>query len=194
MKRICRKILFILAALLLILRRISLIFIKNILRAVPNRNETPPESPASARDCLDASDTEPEKLISPAEAAYTENRQKLRSMGAKFEQTMKNASLTNHDGLILRAKYRMHDADTHRWIISIHGYKDSHHFMLPYGAVFYKKGYHILLPRTESARANTSAWAGLIKKILPSGSSGSSVRTRKRKSFSMAYPWAVLPS
>lgn len=161
MKKVCRKILFILAALLLILRRISLIFIKNILKAVPNRNETPPASPANVEDCPAAPGTVPENPVSPIEAAYTENRQKLRAMGAKFEQTMKNASITNKDGLLLRAKYRMHGSDTHRWIISIHGYKDSHHFMLPYGAVFYKKGYHVLLPDNRAHGISEGKYIGM---------------------------------
>lgn len=151
MKKNLRKILFILAAFLLILRRISLIFIKNILRAVPHRNEVPPESPADGEDYGD----------DPVRKAYMENRRKLRAMGAKFEQSMKNASLTNRDGLILRAKYRMHDTDTHRWIISIHGYKDSHHFMLPYGAVFYRKGYHVLLPDNRAHGISEGKYIGM---------------------------------
>ncbi len=151
MKKTIRKIVFLLAALLLVLRRVSLIFIKNILRAVPNRNETPRESPANAESIADT----------PAKKLYMENKRKLQSMGARFEKTMKNASITNRDNLILRAKYRMHDADTHRWIISIHGYKDSHHFMLPYGAVFYHKGYHVLLPDNRAHGISEGKYIGM---------------------------------
>ena len=151
MKKIFRKIIFILAALLLILRRISLIFIKNILRAVPDRNEAAPESPASTEDVSG----------DPVKEAYMQNRRRLRSMGAKFEQTMKHASITNRDGLILRARYRVHASETHRWIISIHGYKDSHHFMLPYGAVFYRKGYHVLLPDNRAHGVSEGKYIGM---------------------------------
>ncbi|MDE6387310.1 MAG: alpha/beta hydrolase [Lachnospiraceae bacterium] len=161
MKKTFRKILFVLAALLLILRRVSLIFIKNILKAVPNRNEAPPESPASAEDCLEISANAADCTDNPAKATYMENRRKLRAMGNKFEQTMKNASITNRDGLLLRAKYRLQDSDTHRWIISIHGYKDSHHFMLPYGAVFYRKGYHVLLPDNRAHGISEGKYIGM---------------------------------
>lgn len=161
MKKAFRKILFVLAALLLILRRISLIFIKNILREVPNRNDSPPESPANAEDCPEASSNTDGYTYNPVQTAYMENRRKLRAMGNQFEQTMKDASIANRDGLLLRAKYRMHDSDTHRWVISIHGYKDSHHFMLPYGAVFYRKGYHVLLPDNRAHGISEGKYIGM---------------------------------
>lgn len=136
---------------ILLTRRVSLIFIKNILAAVPDRNNTLTESPASAEDSTD----------DPSKAAYLENRRKLRAMGNEFEQTMKDASITNSDGLKLCAKYRIQDEQTHNWIISIHGYKDSHHFMLPYGAVFYRKGYNVLLPDNRAHGASEGNYIGM---------------------------------
>lgn len=135
----------------LLTRRVSLIFIKNILAAVPDRNNTLTQSPANAEDSTD----------DPLKAAYMENRHKLRAMGNEFEQTMQDASITNSDGLKLCAKYRMQDEQTHNWIISIHGYKDSHHFMLPYGAVFYRKGYNVLLPDNRAHGASEGNYIGM---------------------------------
>lgn len=151
MKKRFIKIAAIVTVPLLLLRRVSLIFIKNILAAVPNRNAATPESPASAEDLS----------ADPLKAAYMENRRKLRAMGNEFEQTMSDAEITNSDGLKLRAKYRMQDTPTHNWIISIHGYKDSHHFMLPYGAVFYQKGYHVLLPDNRAHGASEGKYIGM---------------------------------
>lgn len=135
----------------LITRRVSLIFIKNILAAVPERNNSLTESPASAEDFS----------TDPSKAAYMDNRRKMRAMGNEFEQTMQDASITNRDGLKLCAKYRVQDNQSHNWIISIHGYKDSHHFMLPYGAVFYKKGYNVLLPDNRAHGSSEGNYIGM---------------------------------
>ena len=151
MKKNFIKLAAIITVPLLLLRRVSLIFIKNILAAVPDRNNTSPESPASAEDLSN----------DPAKASYLANREKLRTMGDEFEQTMQDASIINRDGLKLQAKYRMQDTPTHKWIISIHGYKDSHRFMLPYGAVFYRKGYHVLLPDNRSHGASEGKYIGM---------------------------------
>lgn len=148
------KIALAIITVLLFLRRISLIFIKNILAAVPNRNDVAPESPASAEDLS----VDP---IDPVNAAYMKNRKQLRAMGSEFEQTMKDASITSGDGLKLSAKYRIQDTQNHRWIISIHGYKDSHHFMLPYGAVFYRKGYNVLLPDNRAHGVSEGNYIGM---------------------------------
>lgn len=151
MKKRAIKIAAIVTIPLLLIRRVSLIFIKNILAAVPDRNNTEPESPASAEDLS----------ADPSKAVFMENRQKLRAMGGKFEQSMKDASIINSDGLKLMAKYRMQNEPTHNWIISIHGYKDSHRFMLPYGAVFYKKGYNVLLPDNRAHGASEGRYIGM---------------------------------
>lgn len=66
--------------------------------------------------------------------------------GAEFEKTLKEAEIISFDGLKLKAGYRLRNEQTHDWIISVHGYKDSHKFMLPYGAAFYEHGYNVLLP------------------------------------------------
>ena len=151
MKKRFIKIAAIVTVPLLLIRRVSLIFIKNILAAVPDRNNMPPESPASA-EYLSAD---------PSKATYTENRRKLRAMGNEFEQTMQDAEITNSDALKLKAKYRMQNDQPHNWIISIHGYKDSHHFMLPYGAVFYQKGYNVLLPDNRAHGASEGDYIGM---------------------------------
>lgn len=145
------KIALAIVTVLLFIRRVSLIFIKNVLRAVPDRKKAKPESPASAEDLS----------ADPVKAAFLENRRKLRAMGSEFEQTMKDASITSRDGLKLCAKYRVQDVQNHRWIVCIHGYKDSHYFMLPYGAVFYRKGYNVLLPDNRAHGVSEGKYIGM---------------------------------
>lgn len=144
-------ILFILAALFLLLLRVSYLFIKNILAAVPNRNAAPPESPASAEDAT----TDPDMTT------YIENRERFRIEGREFEKTTSEAEITSADGLKLRARYRMQDSETHNWIISIHGYKDSHNYMLPYGSTFYKKGFHVLMPDNRAHGISEGSYIGM---------------------------------
>ncbi len=91
----------VLAALFLLLVRVSYIFIKNILAAVPNRNVAPPESPASAEDVT----------ADPDMAASIAHRERFRIEGREFEKTTSRAESTSADGLKLRARYRMQASD-----------------------------------------------------------------------------------
>lgn len=81
---------------------------------------------------------------------FIENRIRLREEGAAFDETMTAVSIINKDGMKLCGRYRMHD-NTHNWIISVHGYKDDHRFMLPYVKAFFEKGYNVF---TQDNRAH----------------------------------------
>lgn len=88
-------------------------------------------------------------------------KRELDKGGAEFEKTMENAEITSFDGLKLRAKYRLQEKPVHDWVISIHGYKDSHKFMLPYGAAFYERGYHVLLPDDRGHGESEGRYIGM---------------------------------
>lgn len=149
------KILLIVAAAILILMAILLmvssLFIKHILEAVPDRNEVKPDSPTSKEQ-------EPEDANV---AAFLRNRKELRKGGAEFEKLTDIAEITSRDGLKLQARYRMQEKKSHDWIISIHGYKDSHKFMLPYGRAFYEKGYHVLMPDNRAHGYSEGGYIGM---------------------------------
>lgn len=88
-------------------------------------------------------------------------KKELNKGGEEFEKTMETAEITSFDGLKLKAKYRLADKQTHNWIISVHGYKDSHKFMLPYGKVFYEKGYNVLLPDDRGHGESEGRYIGM---------------------------------
>lgn len=88
-------------------------------------------------------------------------KQELDKGGRDFENTMENAEITSFDGLKLRAKYRLRSEQSHQWIISVHGYKDSHKFMLPYGKAFYEKGYNVLLPDDRGHGESEGRYIGM---------------------------------
>lgn len=89
------------------------------------------------------------------------HKKELDKGGAEFEKEMSDAEIVSFDGLRLRAKYRLSDEKSHDWVISIHGYKDSHKFMLPYGAAFYEKGYHVLLPDNRGHGKSEGRYIGM---------------------------------
>lgn len=144
-------VLIVLIVLLIITLVVSSIFIKCILAAVPDRNEIKPDSPAGREPAP----------TDPAKVKFLKNRKELRKGGAEFEKTTAEAEIKSTDGLSLKARYRMQEKECHDWIISIHGYKDSHTFMLPYGAAFYKKGYNVLLPDDRAHGRSEGSYIGM---------------------------------
>jgi hypothetical protein len=77
------------------------------------------------------------------------------------DNTTEEAEITSYDGLKLRARYRLQEKPTSRWIISIHGYKDSHTFMVPYGKVFFEKGYNVLMPDDRAHGKSEGRYIGM---------------------------------
>lgn len=95
------------------------------------------------------------KILTPHVGEDMEN-------GARdFEKTMQTARITSFDGLKLTARYRLREEQGHDWVISIHGYTSSHEFMLPYGAAFYEKGYHVLLPDDRGHGESEGRYIGM---------------------------------
>lgn len=141
-------IIFVLAA---VVFAVSSLFIKHILEAVPSRSDMEADSPTSK-------EPEPEDALT---AAFLKNRKELRKGGAEFEKLTEKAEIMSKDGLKLQAIYRMQENESHDWIISIHGYKDSHTFMLPYGAAFYKKGYNVLMPDNRAHGKSEGRYIGM---------------------------------
>lgn len=88
-------------------------------------------------------------------------KQELDKGARDFEDTMETAEITSFDGLKLKAKYRLVGEQSHQWIISVHGYKDSHKFMLPYGKAFYEKGNNVLLPDNRGHGESEGRYIGM---------------------------------
>lgn len=143
-------ILCVLIILFLITLIVSSLFIKFILASVPEK-----------RRKKDLPEEEEPVLSDPVRSKFLENRKMLRKAGAEFEETTSEVEIISADGLRLRARYRMQEKECHDWIISIHGYKDSHTFMLPYGAAFYDKGYHVLLPDDRAHGRSEGNYIGM---------------------------------
>lgn len=82
---------------------------------------------------------------------FIENRIRLREEGAEFDKTMTEVDITNSAGMKLCGRYRLQPNECHNWIISVHGFKDDHRFMLPYVKAFYEHGYNVF---TQDNRAH----------------------------------------
>ena len=82
---------------------------------------------------------------------FIDTRTRLRAEGAEFDRTLTFAQLINKSGMNLVGRYRFNGDTNHKWIISVHGYKDDHRFMLPYIKRFYEAGYNVF---TQDNRAH----------------------------------------
>lgn len=79
------------------------------------------------------------------------NRTRLRAEGAEFDRTMEPVQIVNKSGLKLYGRYKLQNNSCHNWIISVHGFKDDHRFMLPYVREFYNRGLNVF---TQDNRAH----------------------------------------
>lgn len=121
---------------------VSCLFLKMVLKAEADRQDKV-SKPLMCTDTADEGDTAREQFIA--------NRTRLRSEGALFDDTLTAVQIINKDGLKLQGRYRLQNEPTHKWIISVHGFKDDHRFMLPYIKAFYEKGYNVF---TQDNRAH----------------------------------------
>lgn len=126
---------------LIIVMVVSVLFFKGSLLGRPDRKERM-ETPLL---CLDEDNGEELKH------RFIENRTKLREQGAEFDKTMTPVTIVNKSGMTLHGRYRITNEDNHNWVISVHGYKDDHRFMLPYVMKFYERGMNVF---TQDNRAH----------------------------------------
>lgn len=117
-------------------------FLRMVLRGKPERKEIM----SSPLLCFDKPVQD-----KPESIQFIENRTRLRAEGAEFDATLSKVQIVNKDGLKLYGYYKFAEVPTHKWIISIHGYKDDHRFMLPYIKNFYEHGFNVF---TQDNRAH----------------------------------------
>jgi len=120
----------------------SVFFLRLVLRGSDDRKEKV-NTPLL---CLDKV-----KEGNESSAQFVANRTRLRAEGAEFDKTMSMVEIVNKDGLKLYGRYRFAENPTHNWIISVHGYKDDHRFMLPYVKNFFEHGFNVF---TQDNRAH----------------------------------------
>lgn len=82
---------------------------------------------------------------------FIDTRTRIRAEGAEFDRTLTSAQLVNRSGMNLFGGYRFNGDKNHKWIISVHGYRDDHRFMLPYIERFYEAGFNVF---TQDNRAH----------------------------------------
>ncbi|MBQ8946488.1 MAG: alpha/beta hydrolase [Lachnospiraceae bacterium] len=117
-------------------------FIKMSLKATPTRKE----DVLLPKTCTDEPKPGNEKQLQ-----FIANRTRIRAEGAEFDKTLTPVEIVNKSGLKLFGRYRFNDTATHNWIISVHGYRDDHRFMLPYIMRFFDAGYNVF---TQDNRAH----------------------------------------
>lgn len=135
-------VLIIIIVILALVLAVSFFFLKMVLAGSPDRKEKV-ETELMCTDTAEEGDE--------ARQQFIKNRTALRAEGYEFDKTMTEVQIVNRDGLKLYGRYRLQDVETHNWIISIHGYKDDHRFMLPYVKAFYDKGFNVF---TQDNRAH----------------------------------------
>lgn len=112
---------------------IAVLFLKMVLKGHADRKERV----LKPLECLDKSDG------SKLQDDFIANRTRLRKEGAAFDETLTSVQITNKENMTLFGRYKKQPNECHNWIISVHGYKDDHRFMLPYVMRFYDEGYNV---------------------------------------------------
>ena len=121
---------------------VSFFFLNMVLKATKTRKEDV-LTPLQCRD---------QKIEgNEVQNRFIDTRTRIRAEGAEFDRTMTPVEIVNKSGLKLYGRYRMRPEATHRWIISVHGYRDDHRFMLPYVMRFYEGGFNVF---TQDNRAH----------------------------------------
>ncbi len=121
---------------------VSFFFLNMVLKATKTRKE----------DVLTPLQCKDQKIEgNEAQNRFIDTRTRIRAEGAEFDRTMTPVEIVNKSGLKLYGRYRMRPEATHRWIISVHGYRDDHRFMLPYVMRFYEGGFNVF---TQDNRAH----------------------------------------
>lgn len=121
---------------------VSLFFLNMVLKATKTRKEDV-LTPLPCKDLkIDGNEVQ---------NRFIDTRTRIRAEGAEFDRTMTPVEIFNKSGLKLYGRYRMRPETTHRWIISVHGYRDDHRFMLPYVMRFYEGGFNVF---TQDNRAH----------------------------------------
>ncbi|MCR4595677.1 MAG: alpha/beta hydrolase [Lachnospiraceae bacterium] len=135
-------LLFILIVLIAAVFGVSFFFLNMVLKATKTRKEDV-LTPLQCRD---------QKIEgNEVQNRFIDTRTRIRAEGAEFDRTMTPVEIVNKSGLKLYGRYRMRPEATHRWIISVHGYRDDHRFMLPYVMRFYEGGFNVF---TQDNRAH----------------------------------------
>ena len=129
--------------LLVIFLAAAIFFLNMVLQGRPDRKERM----QVALPCEDQAGD------NPGQQTFVANRTRLRAEGAEFDKTMVPVELTNRTGMKLYGRYRLRptEENCHDWVISVHGYKDDHRFMLPYVMRFYDRGLNVF---TQDNRAH----------------------------------------
>ena len=121
---------------------VSFFFLNMVLKATKTRKE----------DVLTPLQCKDQKIEgNEVQNRFIDTRTRIRAEGAEFDRTMTPVEIVNKSGLKLYGRYRMRPEATHRWIISVHGYRDDHRFMLPYVMRFYEGGFNVF---TQDNRAH----------------------------------------
>lgn len=135
-------ILIILIVILIAVYCISRFFLDMVLKATKTRKE----------DVLTPLMCKDEKIPgNEAQNRFIDTRTRIRAEGAEFDRTMTPTQIVNKSGMKLYGRYRLRPEMTHKWIISVHGYRDDHRFMLPYVMRFYEGGFNVF---TQDNRAH----------------------------------------
>ena len=135
-------LLIILIVILIVVFGVSYFFLNMVLKATKTRKE----------DVLTPLPCKDRKIEgNEVQNRFIDTRTRIRAEGAEFDRTMTPVEIVNKSGLKLYGRYRMRPETTHRWIISVHGYRDDHRFMLPYVMRFYEGGFNVF---TQDNRAH----------------------------------------
>lgn len=76
------------------------------------------------------------------------------------QNQIETLSITSEDGLTLKGRW-FRNADSHKWVIAVHGYHSNIQSMEPYAQWYYEKGYQVLTPHMRAHGDSEGDYIGM---------------------------------
>ncbi len=91
-----------------------------------------------------------------------QNRQAQKELTRQFKQDVPEqaVSITSADGLKLNGGY-FENADSHKWVIAVHGYRGNHTHMNDFAQRYYAQGYQVLSPDLRGCGDSEGSYVGM---------------------------------
>lgn len=103
-----------------------------------------------------------EETKTESEQIMAQNREAQATLTEAFLESVEpqNVQIISEDGLKLSGVY-YENADSHKWVILIHGYRSSHESMTDFAQRYYDQGYQVLTPDLRACGDSEGDYLGM---------------------------------
>lgn len=117
-------------------------------------------SPVSDSVERNISDDDSIKIDDESQKIINSNKEEETKKGREFEKLTYVMNIGTDDSVVVDGNY-IENANQHKWVILIHGYKSNNKSMMSYGAEYYQRGYSVLLPDNRAHGKSGGDYIGM---------------------------------